>query len=149
MSFSIGPDCNGCGMCVRACPRGAIHSVGDRAVITQLDCNDCGMCMIVCPEHVALPDPRWPRCWGRGCPLSTNRFNDWACSEGRHRCTTCNNAMWREPASDLWICIRCDTSSKMLCPKVRKASVAEAAVAEAAEAETVEAAANPRELETA
>jgi len=122
MSFAIGPDCTLCGACVPACPRGVIGMVGDRLEIRSLDCNDCGMCMIVCPERAVGPDPAWPRCWGRGCPLTSRRYEEWTCSEGRLRCADCNNALWRQQSTDEWVCIRCDEGAKVLCPKVRKAT---------------------------
>ncbi len=121
VSFAIGPGCTGCDMCVRACPRGAIHVFNGRYSVVGLDCNDCGMCAIVCPEHVIYCDPTWARCWGRGCPLSANRYDSWACSEGRRRCDGCGNSLWRPPGSDRWICVRCDREARVMCPKVRKA----------------------------
>src|SRR5690606_8738103 len=87
MSYGIGPACDGCGACVRACPRGAI--IRDTAgpipyAIAPLDCNDCGKCAIVCPRRAITPDPGWAECLGRGCPLAgSRRYDGWSCSEGR------------------------------------------------------------------
>lgn len=126
MSFRVGQTCDGCGMCKLACPRGAIHLSGVIGgipyVVTPLDCNDCGKCAIVCRRDALAPDPEWAECWGRGCPLTTRRYEGWSCAEGRRRCTECGNSMWKEPDGDGWICMRCDLGAKVMCPKVRKAN---------------------------
>ena len=123
MSFKVGPDCNECGACLLACPRGAIRLApgcepGVRVV--SLDCNDCGKCAIVCPEWALTEDPDWAVCWGRGCPMSTGRYADWTCAEGRRRCTECGNSLWKPPDAAGWVCVRCDHGRRVLCPKVRR-----------------------------
>ena len=53
MSTTIGIDtdlCQGCGACVGACPRGAIHIEGGVAVIDQERCDACEACLASCPQ---------------------------------------------------------------------------------------------------
>ncbi|MCK4438302.1 4Fe-4S binding protein, partial [Candidatus Bathyarchaeota archaeon] len=40
--------CTGCGVCVDACPFGAIDMVNDKAVINEA-CRACGQCIDACP----------------------------------------------------------------------------------------------------
>jgi NADH-quinone oxidoreductase subunit F len=53
ISYYIVPDkCQGCGICLRACPVEAIK--GDRRMIHIIDqerCTKCGTCLNVCPER--------------------------------------------------------------------------------------------------
>ena len=132
MSFRVGPECDGCDMCRQACPRGAIGLLdgGVAYAVTSLNCNDCGKCAVVCRQHALAPDPEWAMCWGRGCPLSSSRYEDWGCAEGRRRCTECGNSMWKPPDSDGWVCTRCDLGSNLMCPKARKAAKLAAAAEE-------------------
>lgn len=43
--------CRGCGLCVNACPRGAITMVAGKAKISQDLCNECMSCVGVCPNR--------------------------------------------------------------------------------------------------
>lgn len=61
------PGCTACGVCVRACPAGALSLVdlaptGLRALHQEVAaCTDCGRCVDLCPEHVLhrSPTPGW------------------------------------------------------------------------------------------
>lgn len=125
MSYRVGSTCDGCDACRSACPRGAIRVTATGAYeVVSLNCNDCGKCAVVCSRHALALNPDWAVCWDRGCPLTSSRYEGWACAEGRRRCTECGNSMWKEPGGDGWICSRCDRGSKLMCPKARKAAAA-------------------------
>jgi len=49
--------CDGCGLCVRRCPTGALAMQGSLAVIAQPDvCSYCATCEDICPtEAIGLP----------------------------------------------------------------------------------------------
>ena len=47
--------CAGCGLCVEACPRGAIQVIGGRARIDPVQCIGCGVCARVCPREAIRP----------------------------------------------------------------------------------------------
>jgi NAD-dependent dihydropyrimidine dehydrogenase PreA subunit len=50
MSLKINPEkCEGCGLCVPACPAQAISISGDQAVIDQTRCDECLLCLDECP----------------------------------------------------------------------------------------------------
>ena len=43
--------CTGCGICVDACPEGALELVGDKAKLAYPDkCTGCGTCEEQCPN---------------------------------------------------------------------------------------------------
>ena len=56
LSVAIDPEkCNGCVVCIRACPARAIRIRGDKAVILEDRCIDCGECIRVCPNDAVVP----------------------------------------------------------------------------------------------
>ena len=52
--FVIGPNCIGCGKCMRSCPQQCICA-GSPYQIAQEHCLHCGLCADTCPVHAILP----------------------------------------------------------------------------------------------
>ena len=52
--FVIGPNCIGCGKCMRSCPQQCICA-GSPYQIAQEHCLHCGLCAETCPVHAILP----------------------------------------------------------------------------------------------
>jgi len=45
--YVVAEECKGCGLCVKACPYGAIEMVDEKATFTD-DCTQCGACVTSC-----------------------------------------------------------------------------------------------------
>ena len=41
--------CDGCGLCLGACPQGALYLVEGKAVVDAALCTGCGSCIVACP----------------------------------------------------------------------------------------------------
>jgi Fe-S-cluster-containing hydrogenase component 2 len=54
MVYVDGERCQGCGVCVDACPADAIHLVYGMAVIEQSLCSECQACVDACPQGAIL-----------------------------------------------------------------------------------------------
>lgn len=121
MSYRVLADaCIGCGGCEYACPTGALAKTDSFLGIFAIDpytCDDCGLCVPKCPVACIEPDPAWPVCHAKGCPLSSKRLADFDCAIWQRRCPTCGDTMWSERGSDSWVCSRCDLHMKVACPK--------------------------------
>jgi Fe-S-cluster-containing hydrogenase component 2 len=46
--------CTGCGLCVEACPTGAMRLVGGVAQVEQSLCRECQACLSACPNGAVL-----------------------------------------------------------------------------------------------
>jgi|WetSurMetagenome_2_1015567.scaffolds.fasta_scaffold16624_3 ferredoxin len=54
----VGSACDGCGLCVRYCPHGALKDFEGRVVADSGLCTACGLCVEVCPaDAVSLETP--------------------------------------------------------------------------------------------
>lgn len=61
MSYEIGDDCIGCGICAGVCPADAVSGEHrKRFVIDFLSCESCGACFETCPKGAVL-DPEGNR----------------------------------------------------------------------------------------
>lgn len=45
-------ECNACGLCIIACPEGAISKYEGHVVIDYEDCRGCGLCVEPCPRDI-------------------------------------------------------------------------------------------------
>jgi ferredoxin len=122
MSFKVLESlCIGCGACDFSCPTGALTKTDSFLGLFTIDpytCDDCAICVPKCPEVAIVPDPAWPVCHDRGCPLTSNRLAGMECAIWQERCPSCGSTMW-EPEPGLRKCSRCDLGMKVSCPKTR------------------------------
>ncbi|MBC7248837.1 MAG: 4Fe-4S binding protein [Anaerolineae bacterium] len=54
MVYVDGERCKGCGVCVDACPSGAIRLEDGVATLEQSRCNECQACVDACPQGAIL-----------------------------------------------------------------------------------------------
>ena len=74
-------ECTGCGICMEACPQGAIYLVDGKAQVDPARCTECGVCVENCPEEAIHLErrPVWQpqaavrtiEAWERGSPVAT------------------------------------------------------------------------------
>lgn len=113
-------ECIGCGACDFSCPTGALTKTDSFLGLFEIDpftCDDCGICTGKCPVAAIVPDPAWPVCHGRGCPMGSKRLADFDCAIWQQRCSTCRATLWYTPDGE-WVCPRCDLRMKVACPRV-------------------------------
>jgi NAD-dependent dihydropyrimidine dehydrogenase PreA subunit len=111
--------CIGCGACDFSCPTNALHKTDSFLglfAIDPLTCDDCGICVGKCPELAIVPDPAWPVCHGRGCPLTSKRLAGTECSIWQDRCPSCGSTLWKTDSPQWW-CPHCDHHLRVGCPK--------------------------------
>ena len=54
MVYVDAKSCEGCGLCVEACPHGAIKLENGVAVVERNRCHDTGACLEACPQGALL-----------------------------------------------------------------------------------------------
>jgi len=54
---AVAPECDGCGLCARYCPHGALQLNGSAPSADELRCTACGLCAEVCPLSALLVGP--------------------------------------------------------------------------------------------
>lgn len=122
MSLKVLEDvCIGCGACDFSCPTNALHKTDSFLGLFEIDpytCDDCGICVDKCPVLAIVPDPAWPVCHDRGCPLTSHRLEDFECSVWQQRCEECGSTLWRR-TGEAWTCSKCGLGMKVQCPKTR------------------------------
>jgi NAD-dependent dihydropyrimidine dehydrogenase PreA subunit len=131
MSLQVLEDlCIGCGACDFSCPTEALAKTDSYLGLFAIDpytCDDCGRCVDKCPVGAIVPDPSWPVCSGKGCPLTSTRLSEFTCAYWQQRCPTCASTLW-QGADGSWSCSRCGLGMRVSCPKTRQLERAEAPV---------------------
>ncbi|MHB8318354.1 MAG: indolepyruvate ferredoxin oxidoreductase subunit alpha [Acidimicrobiales bacterium] len=123
MSFKVIEElCIGCGACDFSCPTGALTKEDTFLGLFTIDpytCDDCEICVSKCPLAAIVPDPEWPVCKGRGCPLTSRRLAGFECAIWQERCPECGSTLWRDDGNN-WACSRCGLGMKVSCPRTRR-----------------------------
>ena len=126
MSFKVlEAVCIGCGACDFSCPTDALTKTDSFLGLFEIDpytCDDCGICVGKCPEMAIVPDPAWPVCHDRGCPLTSRRLEAFECAIWQQRCEDCGSTLWREHGG-AWVCSKCGLGMAVRCPKARHLGV--------------------------
>jgi NAD-dependent dihydropyrimidine dehydrogenase PreA subunit len=121
MSFKVIEDlCIGCGACDFSCPTGALTKTDSFLGLFEIDpftCNDCEQCVPKCPVFAIVPDPAWPVCEGRGCPLTSRHLEGVECAYWQRRCEECGSTLWQIDGA--WTCSKCGAGMKVACPRAR------------------------------
>jgi len=101
MSLQVLEDlCIGCGACDFSCPTGALAKTDSFLGLFAIDpytCDDCGRCVDKCPVGAIVPDPSWPVCEAKGCPLTSTRLSEFTCAYWQQRCSQCGSTLWQTP----------------------------------------------------
>ena len=56
-AVAVSAVCDGCGLCVRYCPHGALALQEDHLVVDGATCSGCGLCAEVCPPAALAVEP--------------------------------------------------------------------------------------------
>jgi ferredoxin len=56
-TIAVGSDCDGCGLCAKYCPHGALLCEGGAARVEVRQCSACGLCVEVCPRSALELQP--------------------------------------------------------------------------------------------
>jgi len=110
--------CIGCGACDFSCPTGALEKTDSFLGLFRIDpftCDDCGICTGKCPERASGPDPEWPVCQDRGCPLHSKRLAEYGCAIWQKQCVHYGTTIWTSPEG-VEGRPRCDFGMSVSCP---------------------------------
>lgn len=95
MSYTISPECIGCGACVRVCPTDAISGEKkEHHVIDPALCIECGACGRICPKSCVLDD--------RGDTVEKVKKSEWLRPViNADKCYACENCVQGCPTGAL------------------------------------------------
>lgn len=123
MSYKVVEDlCIGCGACDFSCHTDALTKTDSYLglfVIDPFTCDDCAACVDKCPVLAIVPDPDWPICSGKGCPLTSTRLDGVTCSVWKETCDACGTTLWQRDDGS-WACPGCAWEMKVRCPRTHR-----------------------------